>query len=90
MNPDTFTFANARDAADQLLRAVGLDAYLFQVEPDGSDWHLKVECATEDGWQSLEMDVDEAELLASCTDPAAFERLEDRLRARLRACRRAD
>lgn len=89
MGLDTFSFVNARDAADRLLRAAGLDAYLFQVEPDGSDWRLKVECATEDGWQSLELDVDGQELLASCRDGVAFGRLEERLRARLQDCRRA-
>jgi hypothetical protein len=88
MSPNTFTYVNARDAADRLLDAVGLEAYLFEVEPDGSAWHLKVECATEEGWQSLALDVDGAELLASCTDHAAFGRLQDRLRSRLQACRR--
>ncbi len=87
MNPDTFTFINARDAADRLLESVGIEAYLFEVEPDGNAWHLTVECATEDGWQRLALDVDGAELLASCSDHAAFGRLEDHLRARLRACR---
>lgn len=88
MSPTTFTFANARDAADRLLDAAGLDAYLFEVEPNGSTWHLKVECATEEGWQSLALELDEAELLASCSDHAVFGRLEDHLRARLQACRR--
>ena len=50
----TVELAMARDVSKAMLEGLGLDAYLFEVEPKENYWELKVECANEiDGsWTS--------------------------------------
>lgn len=47
--------ARAREATTELLDELGLDAYLFEVEPRDGQWQLKVDCAiaAEGAWESL-------------------------------------
>jgi hypothetical protein len=59
---------SARLAVERVLDEIGLDAYLYTVEPKESGWSLHVECAAEDGWKQVTMPVDRDELRASLHD----------------------
>ena len=74
------------DAAGALLEELGLDAYLFAIEPREDDWELKLECAFKDGWQTVTLPVDVELLLASRTDNAARARLLQSWSCRFTAC----
>lgn len=84
----TAGLARAREAASALLDALGLEAYLFAIEPREDAWELKVECAIDEGWQTTTLPVDIDLLLASRTDPDAWVRLAQSWGTRLAACRR--
>jgi hypothetical protein len=42
-----------REVIESVLEQLDVDAYLFEVEPSGEQWELKVECAIEQGWGSF-------------------------------------
>jgi len=88
MHVSTTELAGARSAAEKLLETLGLDAYLYEVEP-GADggWLLVLECATDDGWQRLRLEVDKDELLRSVDDEATRARVAQHLARRVEACR---
>jgi hypothetical protein len=78
----------SRNAASAILEELGLDAYLFAVEPREGSWELTLECAVEEGWQTIKMPVDIHELLASRTDAGALSRLTASWGAKLAECRK--
>jgi hypothetical protein len=73
----------AREAAFALLEEVGLDNYLFALDPRDDVWEVKVEHAVQDGWASVTLPVEAELLLATRHDHAARERLARSWRARL-------
>ena len=79
--------SKAREAVAALLEALELETYLFGVEPDGEEWQVKVECAIEDGWETVTLAVEKETLLASLDDRDVRQRLLDELKARLGACK---
>jgi hypothetical protein len=81
--------AQARDAMAGLLDEIGLEAYLFDIQPKNGQWELKVECALEarEGWERIIVAVPGDILLASRHDPAAHEHLAGLLREKLIDCK---
>lgn len=59
---------HARDAVSVLLDQLGLDAYLFGVEPREGSWEVRLEYATESGWASQVLAVDSTTLVQSFSD----------------------
>lgn len=79
----------AKEAVATLLDAVGMQTYLFEVEPRlNAAWLLRVECSSDGEWVSTVIEVDKDELLASLDNPAARARLLEYLRGRLAPCLR--
>lgn len=76
----------ATAAAGALLEEMGLDAYLFAIEPREGDWELKLECALQEGWQTITLPVDLDLLLASRAESSARARLLQSWSERLTAC----
>jgi len=76
----------AREAVERLLKALDLRTFVFTVELKERAWLLSIECASEDGWQTISFPVDPGELAASLREPAVRERLQAAWRPRLRAC----
>jgi hypothetical protein len=60
--------ANARESVRDLLDRLQLEAYLFEVEPRDSHWEVRIECGTNDEWESVVLEVD-AEQLKACREP---------------------
>jgi len=81
--------AQAKEAAAALLGQLGLEAFLFEVEPQDELWQVKVECAIENGWQTSTLPIAKALLLASQDDAGAREQLLSEWRERLAACKTA-
>jgi hypothetical protein len=81
--------AQARGVIIGLLDEIGLEAYLFEIEPKNAQWELKLECAMEaqEGWESITVEVSRDILLSSRNDPAARERLARLLREKLADCK---
>ena len=79
----------ATEAASALLKELGLEAYLFVIEPREGDWELKLECAVKEGWQTVTLSVDIRLLLASRTDSDARARLLRSWGAKFAACLRS-
>jgi hypothetical protein len=66
---------NAKEATRNLLEAMGLDAYLYEVEPRENPWLVRVDCAVEGGWQSISIDVEVEDLIKSRKDKELFGQL---------------
>jgi hypothetical protein len=65
----------AKRAVDGLLGDLGLDAYLFSVEPSGDAWSVVVECASSEGWKTTTLTVDDETLWSSRENRASRRRL---------------
>lgn len=88
MSLTTVELSEASQAAAALLEELGLDAYLFEVEPHlDAEWELQVECAVDEGWQRLCIPIDKEALLASRHDEARRRELMDEWRERLGTCK---
>jgi hypothetical protein len=79
----------AKDAVGRLLEQLGLKAYLFEVEPSGKVWQVRIECATRDGWQTLRLEIDAPRLRDCAVDSAVKGEVLRQWRERLVACQRA-
>jgi len=78
----------ATEAAWALIKELGMEAYLFAIEPREGGWELKLECAVKEGWQTMTLPVDIELLLASRTDSDARARLLQNWSAKFKACLR--
>ncbi len=83
----TVELTQARQAVAALLEQLGLEAYLFEVEPRDGQWEIRLECAVQDGWQALAWPVEKTALLASGQDAALRETLLRDWRHRLASCK---
>lgn len=84
MAANTEQLIEARERINGVLEQLGVDAYLFEVEPRGDGWELKVECAIDEGWGSFSVAL--SELLLS--DAAARAVLLEQCQRALASCRR--
>jgi len=86
MDPTAPDIRSAREAAERVLDELGLDAFVYTVEAKEGGWELRVDCATDEGWQTVELPVEPAELAASLADARRREALSARWGTHLRAC----
>jgi len=77
---------NAHAAAEGLLGELCVRAFAYTVEQKDGRWTLRVECATDGGWQVSTFAVDPAELGASLRDPAVRAKLRAAWLQHLGAC----
>lgn len=87
MNISTGRLIEAREVTSGLLEQLGLEAYLFEVEPREGPWEVRVECARNGQWQSATLAVDIVRLLDSRADAAVRARMLADWGERLAACR---
>ena len=88
MSVSTDELARAREIVNTILDELGLDAYLFGVEPRGDSWELRVECTVEEGWETIEFTESKERLSRSVDDPETQKQLLGAWRTTLSACRR--
>jgi len=75
----------AKETVRDLLEQLGLAEYLFEVEPHADQWHVRVECALNSGWQSSVLSIDDSTLRACRTDRFVRDQMLGMLRKRLTA-----
>ena len=80
--------AQAREVVQRVLDELGLEAYLFDIEPQEGQWEVRVECAVEGGWESCRLSADREYLLRGADDAVVHGVLIDNWREALAACRR--
>lgn len=83
----TRELARAREVAARLLGELCLDAYLFEVELRDGRWAIAVECATDEGWESVGLTAERSLLLDGCDDARARAALLGGWREALGGCR---
>ena len=79
--------AQVRGNLDKILDELQLDAYLYEVEPQEGQWQLTIECAIEDGWETVKFSANEEYFLRGVDDAVIHDILLDGLREALSACR---
>ena len=79
--------ARARGVTAALLDELNLSGYLFELDAFDGDWHLRLDCAVEGGWASMQLPVDRERLLSCEGDDDARETMLREWRQRLDACR---
>ncbi len=79
----------ARAAVGILLEQLGLDAYLFGVEPANGIWEIHLEYEDEAGWTTRVLQVDSATLVASFSEPDARSKLLHSWSLALKSAKRA-
>ena len=78
--------AQVRQVVQTLLDELGLDAYLFEVEPMEKKWEIKIECAVEEGWETFRLTTRKDYLLRGVDESVIHEMLIDDWREALSAC----
>lgn len=79
--------AQMRMTVAALLDELQLEAYLFDIEPNPSQWLIKVECATDNGWGTFQLTADSDYLLHGKDDAVAHAVLLDNWRDTLVVCK---
>ena len=88
MAVSTAELIEAREATAELLDALGLDAYLFEVEPgQAALWTVKVECPVDGGWETVTLSASREALLGRDADPNLRRELAQQWRERLLECK---
>lgn len=92
MTVTTEELVMAREAAKAILEELGLDAYLFEVEPQDAHYELKVECAceTDGGWVSITLTVPKEKMLTGFDDLKVKHQLFEYWSKKLAACKRKE
>jgi hypothetical protein len=83
-----YDLASAKDAAEELLTRLNLEAFRFAVEHTERGWELRVECATEENWQLQTILLGEELPAASEADAQLRTRLLALLQEKLTVCKK--
>ncbi|HKJ88530.1 MAG TPA: hypothetical protein VKA48_08480 [Gammaproteobacteria bacterium] len=78
----------ARVITEDLLEELGLEAYLYEVEPREDAWEIRVECALNEGWQRALLSVERERLLSVPHRSQVRRGLLEEWDGELSACRR--
>lgn len=89
MSVSTQELARAREGVGAVLEALGLDAYLYEVEPAEAQWEVRLECAVAGGWESVRLQADKDDLVGAGEDAAVRQALAEAWDSVLSACLRA-
>jgi hypothetical protein len=83
-----FDLIRVKDVLETMLAQLDLEAFLFAVEHTDHGWELRVECATEDGWQIETIHLGEQFPDASEGDAPLRTQMLTLLQVRLALCKR--
>jgi hypothetical protein len=86
MSPFALEIRESRVAVERILDELALRDFVFTIEPKEQGWALHVECTTKEGWQTIALPADLAELQASLRDVTVRDRLREAWRGRLAEC----
>lgn len=79
--------AETRETVKKLLNELQIETYLFETEPKDNQWEFIIECALEDGWETVKLKADKT-YFKMCTDDAlSHQRLLDDWKKALSDCK---
>jgi hypothetical protein len=86
----TEELVTARETSSAILEELGLETYIFEVEPQDAHFELKVECAceTNGGWVSITLTVPREEMLAGFENYKLKRQLFEYWSKKLAPCKR--
>jgi hypothetical protein len=87
MNLSITELAKIREAISKLLDELQLEAYVFDVEPKEEQWQLTVECAIDEGWQTVTLKANKDYFQYGADDAVIHQLLIDEWREALSACK---
>jgi hypothetical protein len=81
---------SVRETTNAILDGLGLDTYLFELEPQGDYYDIKVECACDinGGWTELTIRVPRDKVIEGFDDLAIRQQLSEFLGKQLATCKR--
>ncbi len=88
MSLSVVEMAEVRELVGYMLEELGLEAYIFDVEPDEPLWELRVECALSEGWQTTTLRVDPQRLRSCREDNVLRQQLLAQWHGHLAPCKR--
>ena len=71
----------------KLLDELQLEAYLFEIEPQEGQWQLTVECAIDEGWETVKLKANKDYFQHGADDALFHQLLIDGWREALSACK---
>ena len=71
----------------KLLDELQLEAYLFEIEPQEGQWQLTVECAIDEGWETVKLNAKKDYFQHGADDALFHQLLIDEWREALSACK---
>lgn len=83
----TVELALAREVAATLFEELGIQSYMYGVEPGTESLQVIIECAFDGGWERIVLDTSMTELLVVRNDPEARRALLNAWRDRLGSCK---
>ena len=87
MNLSITELAKIREAISKLLDELQLEAYVFDVEPQEGQWQLTVECAIDEGWQTVTLKANKDYFQHGADDAVFHQLLLDEWREALSTCK---
>jgi len=87
MNQSVTELARIREIVAKLLDELQLEAYLFGIEPQEGQWQLTVECAIDEGWETVKLKANKDYFQHGADDALFHQLLIDEWREALSACK---
>jgi hypothetical protein len=87
MNQSIAELAGIRETVSKLLDELQLEAYLFEIEPQEGQWQLTVECAIDEGWETVKLKANKNYFQHGADDAVFHQLLLDEWRETLSACK---
>ena len=87
MNQSNAELARIREAVSKVLDELELEAYLYAVEPQEGQWQLTVECAIDEGWETVKIRANKDYFQHGADDALLHQLLLDEWREALSACK---
>ena len=87
INQSIVELASIREAVSTLLDELEFEAYLYAIEPQEEQWQLTVECAIDEGWETVKIKANKGYFQHGIDDSVIHQLLLDEWRDALSACK---
>lgn len=87
MSQSIVELARIREAVSKLLDELELEAYLYAIEPQEGQWKLTVECAIDEGWETVKLKANKDYFQHGEDDAVFHQLLLDEWREALSTCK---
>lgn len=77
----------ARSTVETILNEIGLETFLFEIEPREGQWEIKLECPIDEGWEIFNLTASDEYLIRGENDAVVHEFLKDEWTETLKNCK---